>query len=42
VGHPVPDVAAPAAKVFRIGADPGSREKEKDTHCNMDIDWRFR
>ncbi len=25
VGHPVPDVAAPAAKVFRIGADPGAR-----------------
>jgi hypothetical protein len=24
VGHPVPDVAAPAAKVFRIGADPGA------------------
>ena len=24
MGHPVPDVAAPAAKVFRIGADPGA------------------
>ena len=24
VGHPVPEVAAPAAKVFRIGADPGA------------------
>jgi hypothetical protein len=24
VGHPVPDVAAPTAKVFRIGADPGA------------------
>jgi hypothetical protein len=23
-GHPVPDVAAPAAKVFRIGANPGA------------------
>ena len=23
-GHPVPDVAAPAAKVFRISADPGA------------------
>jgi hypothetical protein len=24
VGHPVPDVAGPTAKVFRIGADPGA------------------
>jgi hypothetical protein len=24
VGHPVPDVAAPAAKVLRFGADPGA------------------
>jgi hypothetical protein len=24
VRHPLPDVAAPAAKVFRIGADPGA------------------
>jgi hypothetical protein len=24
VGRPVPDVAAPTAKVFRIGADPGA------------------
>jgi hypothetical protein len=24
VGHPVPDVAAPPAKVFRISADPGA------------------
>jgi hypothetical protein len=23
-GHPIPDVAAPTAKVFRIGADPGA------------------
>src|SRR5262245_1113837 len=23
-GHPAPDVAAPAAKVFRIGANPGA------------------
>ncbi len=31
VGHPVPDVAAPAAKVFRIGADPGA---SIDNHLN--------
>ena len=24
VGHPLPDVAAPTAKVFHIGADPGA------------------
>jgi hypothetical protein len=31
VRHPVPDFAAPAAKVFRIGADPGA---SIDNHRN--------
>jgi hypothetical protein len=37
VGHPVPDSAAPTAKVFRIGADPGasiaiSRRSQAEVH----------